>query len=149
MSELRITHRRLPHWRLDGAVYFITFRLQQGALSVPERALVTGRIKAGNGEYYRLIAATVMPDHVHLLLQPNRDISLARILKGIKRTAAYEINLMRGTQGTLWQHESWDRIVRDQGELDEKLSYMLHNSVKAGLVDDPWLYDGWCLGEGA
>jgi putative transposase len=24
-SRLKIYHRRLPHWELDGAVYFITF----------------------------------------------------------------------------------------------------------------------------
>jgi len=34
-------------------------------------------------------------------------------------------------------NESWDRIVRDQTELNEKLSYMLNNPVKKGLTEDP------------
>ena len=50
----------------------------------------------------------------------------------------------RGTQGSnLWQDESWDRIVRDQAELEEKLNYMVENPVKKELVADGWDYDGW------
>jgi hypothetical protein len=46
-------------------------------------------------------------------------------------------------RGSIWQDESWDRIIRDQKELDEKLHYMLYNPVRKGLVEDPWEWDGW------
>lgn len=76
-----------------------------------------------------------MPDHAHVLLKPKPGVSLARITKGIKGVSARLINKRRGTQGPLWQDESWDRIVRHQKELLEKIDYMLHNPVKAGLVE--------------
>jgi hypothetical protein len=61
----------------------------------------------------------------------------------MKGVSARLVNESRGKYGSLWQDESWDRIVRDQAEFDEKLQYMLNNPVKRGLVEDPWTYDGW------
>jgi REP element-mobilizing transposase RayT len=145
--KLEQTHRRLPHWRLEGSTYFVTFRLAQGELTSPERKIVLDHAKSGAVVYYTLIAATVMPDHVHLLLTPNSSVDLSRILKGIKGVSARLLNQHRGTRGQVWQDESWDRIMRDQDELDEKMEYMLLNPVKKGLVDDPWSYDGWYYNE--
>lgn len=47
------------------------------------------------------------------------------------------------------QDESYDRIVRDQDELDDKLHYMLNNPVKKELCEDPWGYVGWYFKERA
>ncbi len=141
--ELKTTRRRLPHWKLDGSVYFVTFRLVTKPLNAQERHLVLEHIKSGHDKFYCLVAAVVMPDHVHLILQPNPGMDLSRIMKGIKGVSARLLNQFRGTNGTVWQDESWDRILRDDAELDEKLNYMLHNPVKEGLVSDGWEYDGW------
>jgi len=64
-------------------------------------------------------------------------------MKGLKGATARRLNQSRGTKGTVWQEESFDRIVRDQQELDEKLNYMFMNPVKAGLTSDPISYPGW------
>lgn len=146
-ESVKIAHRRLPHWPLKGSTYFVTFRLLQGELSQPERALVLGHVKSGNGQFYTLIAAVIMPDHAHVLIRPNTEYELARICKGMKGVSAKRVNDSRGTSGRLWQDECWDRIMRDQDELDEKLHYMLNNPVKKGLVGDGWLYDGWYYNE--
>jgi len=119
---------------MDGSIYFITFRLKQPPLSPEERTIVLGRVRAGGPRLYHLLAAVVMPDHVHMLLRPNPGVSLARITKAIKGVSARLVNKRRGTHGTLWQDESWDRIIRHQKELLDKIDYMLHNPVKAGLV---------------
>jgi hypothetical protein len=52
------------------------------------------------------------------------------------------INRVRGRRGALWDTESFDRVVRDQQEFDEKARCILNNAVKAGLADDGWEYDG-------
>jgi hypothetical protein len=77
------------------------------------------------------------------MFAPSAGFSLSRILKGIKGVTARQINGKRGVRGRLWQDESFDRIVRDQAELQEKLEYMLKNPVKAGVTVDPWQYLGW------
>jgi len=142
-QEIHIKRRHLPHWTLSGATYFVTFRLRSRALSVQEQKVALGHIKRGNGRYYHLIAVVVMPDHVHLLLTPNSEYDLSRITKGVKGVTARQINRLRHTEGQVWQHESYDRIVRDENELIEKLNYMLNNPVKEGLTEDPWEYHGW------
>src|SRR5207302_7859967 len=58
-SQLQITKRNLPHWRLDGSTYFITFRLVRGSLGSSERRIILDHVKTGDGPFYRLIAATV------------------------------------------------------------------------------------------
>lgn len=143
MPDLRITRRRLPHWELEGSTYFVTFRLIGSILTAPERRIVLEHIIAGHGRFYTLIAATVMPDHAHVLIEPKAGVALSRIMKGTKGASSRAVNKARGEHGSLWQEESFDRIVRDQQELDEKLHYMLNNAAKRGLVEDPWLYDGW------
>ena len=145
--KLEKTRRRLPHWRLDGSTYFVTFRVAQGELPPPERKIVLDHLKSGATSYYTLVAATGMPDHVHVLLTPRSGTDLSRILKGVKGVSARLLNQSRSTHGHIWQDESWDRILRDQNELDEKLEYMLLNPVRKGLVEDPWEYDGWYYNE--
>lgn len=66
-------------------------------------------------------------------------------MKGIKGATARKLNQRRGLRGSVWQDESFDRIVRDEGELREKLDYMFRNPVKSGLTKDPWEYPGWYL----
>lgn len=152
-GELEITRRHLPHWTLNGAMYFVTFRIRTDknicpTLSVEEQELVLKHVINGNEKFYTLIAAIVMPDHVHLLLTPTGGYTISRIMKGIKGTSARELNLKRGTSGSIWQDESFDRIIRDQNELDEKLNYMMNNPAKRGLTDNPWYYHGWYFNDG-
>lgn len=141
--EVKTTQRRLPHWVRDGSTYFVTFRVSDGELQPADRKIVLDHVRHGAGKFYGLAAAVVMPDHVHLLVQPRRAFELSRVMKGLKGVSARLVNDRRGSNGTLWQDESWDRIVRDQAEFDEKLEYMLNNPVKQGLVEDPWTYDAW------
>src|SRR5437762_3216206 len=137
-EEIRKRRRHLPHWEGDHCVYFITFRSIRGAL--PEIALAQAmeNIRFDDGRRYDLHLAVVMPDHVHLLIQPlgNADggcYSLSEILKGLKGASARRINQLLNTSGAVWQEESFDRIVRDQKELEEKMGYMWNNPAKAGL----------------
>ena len=142
-SDLKISNRHLPHWELAGSYYYITFRTRRGALSDKEQGLLKGLIIAGHKKYYQLVACIVMPDHVHMVLCPNDGVELSRVLKGIKGKSARAINRERGSSGTIWQSESFDRIIRDDSELLEKLNYILDNPVRAGLTTDPWQYEGW------
>ena len=145
MSEprLKITHRNLPHWTIEGGVYFVTFRVAKNILVDAERYIVLDHLNGGHGQFYHLLAAVVMPDHVHFLFKPTPPYELSRIMKGIKGVSSRKINERRCTSGRIWQEESWDRIVRDAEELQEKLVYMANNPVKAGLVGSPEEYPYW------
>jgi len=144
-DELRINRRNLPHWQLPGSTYFITFRLKSEVMSDVERKIVLDAIKHFHKIKYWVTAAVVMPDHIHLILKPvvsesNAEFPLSKILQGIKGFSAPEINKVRGSKGSLWQEESFDRIVRDYDECLEKWNYIRNNPVKKELCQSPEEY---------
>lgn len=131
--------RNLPHWEAGGRTYFVTFRVRQGELSPHERRVVLDACKHWHGERMLLDLAVAMPDHVHMLLsplaKPDGDWwALASILQSIKGYSAKVINEHRGESGAVWQDESFDRIVRDDDEFEEKWRYITFNPLRAGLV---------------
>jgi valyl-tRNA synthetase len=149
-DELQKKRRTLPHWQLGGSTYFVTFRLKDGELTEDERQIVVDACQHWHGQRATLHLVTVMPDHVHLLLTPWESgrgpdgettwHSLSELLHSIKSYSAHEIQRRRESSGSLWQDESFDRIVRDDDEFAEKWGYMTNNPVKAGLVDNPGSY---------
>ncbi len=148
MAELRITRRHLPHWTLEGSVYFVTFHAARGIVfDEVEQRVVVEHIKDGNGKFYHCFAAMVMPDHAHLLVQPNEGVTLSRVMHGLKGVSAHKINLHRGAKGQIWQDESYDRIVRNDVEFKNELNYIYNNPVKKGLTEEPEKYVGWYLNE--
>ena len=74
-----------------------------------------------------------MPNHVHLLVQPRGDTSLARITQSWKGWSAREINRLLGRRGTFWQAESYDHIVRDAVEWSAFAKYIRGNPEQASL----------------
>ena len=137
--------RNLPHWQQDGKSYFITFRSNQGEFTPEERQLILDACFHFHADRHHTFIATVMPDHVHMILRPLESSpgqwhKLSDILHSIKSFTAHELNKLRKTDGPLWQDESYDRIVRDADEFDEKATYVFENSVRAGLCSDPSEY---------
>ncbi len=139
-DEVQTQRRHLPHWTMAGATYFVTFRIKHGEFNLLERIKILEHLKSGDGQFYNLLAAVVMPDHAHALLEPLGGFTLSRIMKDTKGVTAKMINEMRCTSGNVWQDESFDRIMRDQNELDEKTQYIVDNPVKRNLAEDPSQY---------
>ena len=146
-----ITRRKLPHWQEPGRVYVITWRCQQGeALSPEERAITLGAVKYWDGRKWTLFTAVVIPDHIHCLAQTlphpaGGCFNLTELIHSIKSFTSHQINRHRGSTGSIWQIERYDRIVRDEAEFLEKWNYIRNNPVKRDLVeypeDYPWLYE--------
>lgn len=124
--------RRLPHWRLDGSIYFVTWRIHpsQPDLSECERTLTLESLKFFDERRYRLLAYVVMNDHIHLLVQPFPGHSLEKLTHSWKSYIAHEAQAHHHRRGSLWQDESFDRIVRDETEFHEKFHYILNNPTK-------------------
>lgn len=129
-SDLRTYRRRLPHWRLAGAVYFVTWRLDAGQsdLDDDEREQVAAAIRHFSGTRYRLFAYVVMNDHVHVLVEPAAPHTLEQLAHSWK---SYSANGLQGSKrsGRIWQPEYFDRIVRDHRELKERADYIANNPV--------------------
>ena len=110
-------------------------------LSKPEIALMlVHALKTFDGERYVLHDWVVMPNHVHLLIEPRGEYGLSDILHSVKSYTATEANRILGRKGEFWQHESYDRLLRNQDEFERALNYVQQNPVKAKLADSPEAY---------
>jgi putative transposase len=84
-----------------------------------------------DGERYRLLAWVVMPNHVHVLVQPG--VPLADLLHSWKSFTGKAINRLIGERGQIWQPDYFDRYIRDDSHLCAARAYVEGNPVKAGL----------------
>ncbi len=122
-----------------------------GSCLLREAALVAFVIEAMHhfdGERYELDAYVVMPNHVHAILRPTQSQTqpLELLLKTSKQYSSTRINRQTGSNGALWQEESYDRIIRDEEHLDQCLQYIGENPRKAGLsaAECPlWMRPSW------
>src|SRR5437016_6043902 len=107
-DDLLIYRRRLPHWRLAGSTYFVTWRLAstQSELSPKERDLVVAALRHFEGERYELLAYVVMHDHIHLLATPLETYRLQEIVHSWKSFTASSLQRTSGRRGAVWQ-EDW------------------------------------------
>jgi putative transposase len=143
--------RRLPHFQPDFKTFFITFCTHQRWILPPAaRRIVVDTCLAGNSLKFDLYGLVVMPDHVHLALvplcRPQGPIPIAEIMQAIKGASAHRTNKLLNRHGKVWQEESFDRALRKEEQVEQKLYYMLENPVRAGLVnnplDHPWTWRG-------
>jgi REP element-mobilizing transposase RayT len=156
-ATMIVTHkyvyrRRLPHYQKADYPIFVTFRKLSREPFPPEaRTCVLEHCLYGNGTRFNLHATVIMPEHVHLVVTPLRDAEgwpyeLPKLLKLIKGASARNVNRLFNHSGPVWQDESFDHVLRSDGELQEKIEYMRQNPVRRGLVekpeDYPWLWLG-------
>ena len=144
MAEVWFYRRNLPHWRVDGSCYFVTFRLNraQPDLAFEERTLVQETLLHGSGRHHHLDAYVVMNDHVHALVRPTSRVLLEDIVRSWKSFSAFKLQRTVGRVGAVWQRECFDRVVRDDGEWLEKMAYIAHNPIKRWPEggEYPWVY---------
>src|SRR5579871_2064987 len=140
---MQFYRRNLPHLQRDATPHFITFVTKfRWVLPPPARDIVLTSCLHDHRTRYELHVAVVMPDHVHVILTPLLDeargqfFSLVEILRTIKSVSAHLINRSLTRQTTVWQEESFDRVLRASEKLDAKVQYILQNPVRRGLVRD-------------
>ncbi|MEN3368210.1 MAG: 5-methyltetrahydrofolate--homocysteine methyltransferase [Verrucomicrobiota bacterium] len=148
--------RRLPHFDRPWGKYAVTFSTRERRqLTSAEREVVLESALYGHEHgQYELYVACVMPDHVHLLFEPqvtDQDStgatvfwSLTEILQAIKSSTAHRINKIAKTTGPVWEKESFDRLIRSESDLQEKFEYICRNPWDSGVAqqgeDYPWLW---------
>lgn len=115
--------------------------------SQEEQKIILNQVRQGHDKFYKLFCVVVMPDHVHMIIQPFPDYSLSQIMKGTKGTSSRLMNKLRGTHQNIWQIESFDRIIRNDNEFLEKFNYIVNNAFKEGLVTEPLKYHGLYIAE--
>jgi putative transposase len=95
-----------------------------------------------DGDRYRVISWCIMPNHVHVIIEPLDGHGVGSIVRGWKSFSANQANRILGRSGAFWHRDYFDRFIRDEGHLTRTIDYVENNPVKAGLVlsasDWPW-----------
>jgi len=83
-------------------------------------------------------AHVIMPDHLHLLIEPCPDRSIGALMRTWKSYTAKKL-LIR------WQDDFFDHRLRSDESAAEKARYMELNPVRANLVQNPeeWKWFGY------
>jgi putative transposase len=79
----------------------------------------------------------VMPDHVHLLLTVDGEMSIEKAMQFIKGGFSYRLKKDCGYVGEVWQPGFSEVRVDDRESFLQHRKYIAENPVKAGLVDSP------------
>ena len=135
--------RNLPHFEIPGSTYHVIWQTHNKlALSPEARARTLQACHFWHGKKIKCLAACVMPDHVHLLIQPlpiqeagqAGAHSLSEILHSIKSFSAHEVNKVMKRTGPVWMDESFDRMIRSEADLHKTWDYIWNNPRRIGLV---------------
>jgi REP element-mobilizing transposase RayT len=136
MMIIRIANKP-PRLHQDHALYFVTFctykrnaYLHQG--QVPEMLIE-------NLIFYcqrlrELMAYTIMPDHMHLIVEVEKSGDLSNFLRDFKKHTSKEIKkLLNLNEEFIWQRGSFDHSVRFSWtghDLQNHVNYLFLNSWK-------------------
>jgi putative transposase len=91
---------------------------------------------------FQLHDFVIMPDHLHLLMTLQGDVTVEKAMQLIKGGFSYRLKRDFGYQGEVWQRGFSDVRIRDGRSFSQHRAYIVQNPVKAGLVDNAehWPY---------
>jgi len=140
--------------------------------------LVRSSLYFWHGRRYHLHRYVIMPNHVHVLLEPaevEQPFQAAKcaqagkptplekpapqhqpqyqplrvITQGLKGYIAREANRLLERHGAFWQDEGFDHWIRDEERYQRCILYIDRNPVEAGLCDLPEAWPWGSAGESA
>lgn len=143
-KNLRIWRERLPHWRADDVVYYATFRYRRD-LNHEERELLFRALVKSDGRKFDVFTLGVWPDRTELVfrtLDTSRGIAfeLSKVLGSAKSQAGRAIIQRTGERFPPFYEESYDRIIRDDEELMERIEAIASVPVSEGLAAEAEAY---------
>ena len=104
----------------------------RGACRLRDHAAVAaGALEFFDRQRYELFAWCVMPNHVHAVLTPR--VPLQDILHSWKSFIAHRVGQ------PIFQKEYFDRLIRDERDLDATVDYVRGNPQAAGLTSWPFV----------
>ena len=126
------------HIFLKGYAYFITSKIKNNIQIFNNSECCNLLIK--DFDYYRknldylIYGYVIMYDHFHWIIHPSEKVAIPLIMKKIKGHSSFTINKYLNKNGSIWQADYYDHVIRNKYDFEEKVNYIHHNPVKEGLV---------------
>jgi putative transposase len=105
-----------------------------GSLSWPIREAIWETVlEQRDANRVQLLAACLMPDHLHLLVGAGKQDLIAFFNSW--KSWSTRIAWASGHRGPLWQPSMYDVGIRDSRQFESAAEYVVANPVKAGLCE--------------
>ena len=123
------THNRAEHFR-DAEI--VALVIQQILYTAREQGVA-------------IVAYVLMPDHVHLLVDGERDdADLKMFVKLAKQRSGYRFKQKHRTQ--LWQKGYYEHVLRGEERTETVVFYIIANPIRKKLVENVMDYPFWGSG---
>ena len=111
------------------------------AFANPARSLLVERTLGRSDQTrYALGPFVVMPNHVHVLVQPWGEQTIGSVVNRWKGEIARELRHCEEIGGRIWPEETVERVTRDESELRRFNDYIFGNPKAAGLEDGTYRF---------
>ncbi len=144
-KNFSIWRGRLPHWRADDVRYYVTFRHRR-PLDERERQLLLRALLRPEGKKWDLLIVCVLSEITELIFAvrerpTGQPYELSEIVEKAKAKVGREIIKKSGERWPPFYSESYDRIIRDEAELEERWQAIFDSSLLLELVEEAeeWL----------
>jgi len=77
----------------------------------------------------------IMPDHIHLIVTPAENSSIARVMQLVKGGSSHALREAGLKLNAVWQQRYQERRIRDFEELANFARYIRENPVRKGLAN--------------
>ncbi len=85
-------------------------------------------------------AYVLMTNHVHLLMTPNQEEGIAKVMQSVGRKYVRYINGVYRRSGTLWEGRYKSSVIQSDRYLLTCYRYIEMNPIRAGMVENPGDY---------
>jgi len=112
--------------------------------------LVESSLLFGHKRSYLIFGYVIMANHCHLVIQPlpepgdaqdwlhiRKYHRLEEIIRSIKNFTSLQINRALHRSGHFWEEEYFDRMIRNDKDLESSIDYIHHNPIRWKLVEQP------------
>ncbi|MCX6120988.1 MAG: transposase [Ignavibacteriales bacterium] len=126
-----------PRWKESFSIYFLTFCTFQHRKILHDDGIPASIIE--DLKYYskiikELVAYTVMPDHINLLVEIENIKTLSKFLQSFKTHSSKKVQELIGKNNIpFWQRGTLDHCIRESYaniDFENHLKYLFYNSQK-------------------
>ncbi len=131
--------REYQHLKSEKIDQYLNSGLGECWLKHPEVALMISEdLLHFDNDRYKLHAYCIMPNHVHIIVEPIKNRKLSEIVRSWKSFTAHEANRILNRKGRFWLDEFYDHIIRDEVDYQNQLNYLWQNPDKAHISVPRW-----------
>jgi len=156
--------KQVRRYNIPGDVHFLTFScVHRQPFLKNERFcnwLIISIINACKYLNYELWAYVIMPEHVHLVVNPKNDkYDIAKFLQAVKQPVSRKVKMWLRQNNPLWMDKlsidrgcgkfefrfwqaggGYDLNINTEDYAIKTIEYIHNNPVRRGLVDDPLIW---------